>query len=337
MRYLAIVGLYAVGLEAAVPNGARAQPIIVENQVSRVGGNNDLPELIDIGPLVSVAAKLMPSSKPPTNSALVHTSASLHPATMVKNVEPSVTAHAVSTTIDHPHVSVARAAKSQKPSPVSEKGVESKDFDKEASAHAVSTTVNHPHVSVARAAKSQKPSPVSEKGVESKDFDKEASAHAVSTTVNHPHVSASKAAGTQKPSPVSEKGVESKDFDKEASAHAVSTTINHPHVSAVRAAKSQKPSPVSEKDVEDSDDNKEASVDAVDTPKSRPHVSAYKKVVVNKVKVTTVVDESTNDGAQSDFDLLNQYARLDESSANIVSQGWALVAVVGYFCVTNYF
>ncbi|KAJ2290245.1 hypothetical protein IW139_004951, partial [Coemansia sp. RSA 353] len=103
------------------------------------------------------------------------------------------------------------------------------------------------------------------------------------------------------------------------------------------AAESQKPSPVSDKDVEDSDDNKEASVDAVDTPKSRPHVSAYKKVVVNKVKVTTVVDESTNDGAQSDFDLLNQYARLDESSANIVSQGWALVAVVGYFCVTNYF
>ncbi|KAJ2245758.1 hypothetical protein GGH97_002723 [Coemansia sp. RSA 475] len=295
MRCLAIVGLYAVGLEAAVPNGARAQPIIVENQVSRVGGNNDLPELIDIGPLVSVAAKLMPSSKPPTNSALVHTSASLHPATMVKNVEPSVTAHAVSTTINHPHVSAVRAAKSQKPSPVSEKGVESKDFDKEALAHAVSTTINHPHVSAVRAA------------------------------------------GTQKPSPVSIKDVESKGFDKEASAHAASTTINHPHVSASKVAESQKPSPVSDKDVEDSDDNKEASVDAVDTPKSRPHVSAYKKVVVNKVKVTTVVDESTNDGAQSDFDLLNQYARLDESSANIVSQGWALVAVVGYFCVTNYF
>ncbi|KAJ2497240.1 hypothetical protein GGH96_005264 [Coemansia sp. RSA 1972] len=210
MRSLAIVGLFAVGLEAAVPNGARARPIIVENQVSRVSGNSDLPELIDIGPLVSVAAKLMPSSKPP-NSAIVHTSASPHPAAMVKNVELPVTAHAVTATINHPRVSATTAAETAKPSPVSEKNVESKDFDKE------------------------------------------------------------------------------------------------------------------------------ASVDTVDAPKSRLHVSAYKKVVVNKVKVTTVVDESTDDRAQSDFDLLNQYARLDESSANLVTQGWALVAVVGYFCVTNYF
>ncbi|KAJ2660840.1 hypothetical protein IW148_003639 [Coemansia sp. RSA 1199] len=218
MRCLAVVGLFAASLEAAVPNGARARPIIVENQVSRVSGNSDLPELIDIGPLVSVAAKLASSSKPPINSAPVHTSASPHSATPVlKNVEPSVTPHAVSTTINHPRVSAAKIVEE-----------------------------------------------------------------------------------TAKPSPVSDKDVESEDHD-------------------TKEAPSQ--------------------INAVDAPKYRPHVSAFKKVVVaNKVKVTTIVDEnSTDDRAQSDFDLLNQYARMDESSATLVSQGWALVAVVGYFCVTNYF